>query len=217
MSPSYKLIYFDVKGRAEISRILFKLSGQKFQDERVSFQEWPQIKQNYPFLQLPVLEITENGKTIQLAQARAIIRYLAQKFNLTGKTDIERAQADMIFEHIVDIFTKISGLYMSTGDDETKKKQLNEFTQTTGPDSLRLIQNLLEVNKNGNGFLVGDSLTYADVVVMNFYDWLRERKDEMLAKLPLLKQHDQKIRNIPAIATHLKQNANVRLAIIFPN
>ena len=44
--------------------------------------------------QLPVLEI--DG--FQLGQPMAIARFLANKYNLAGSTDFERAQGDMIVE-----------------------------------------------------------------------------------------------------------------------
>ena len=39
-----KLYYFDVKGRAEPTRQMFKLSSVKFDDIRYTFQEWGQVK-----------------------------------------------------------------------------------------------------------------------------------------------------------------------------
>lgn len=85
------------------------------------------------------------------------------------------------------------------------------------PHYLKLIQNILEANKQENGFLVGDSLTLADIVLMNEYEWLREHKRRILENFPSLKQHDERIRNIPKIAEHLKKNEGVRLSIRFPN
>ena len=63
--------------------------------------------------QLPVLEI--DG--IKIGQSMSIARYLANKFNLAGKTDIEKAQADMIIDCIQDLangklhFHKLFNLY----------------------------------------------------------------------------------------------------------
>lgn len=42
--PSYKLIYFNIKGRAEIPRLIFAAAGQEYEDERIDFKEWPQRK-----------------------------------------------------------------------------------------------------------------------------------------------------------------------------
>ena len=96
----YKLIYFNFRGRAEVARHLFDLAGQEFEDKRLSFDEWRSFKADFPFQQLPVLEVTEeqDGKTYRIAQSHAITRFLAQRFNLAGKNDIERAQCDMINE-----------------------------------------------------------------------------------------------------------------------
>lgn len=42
--PTYTLSYFDIRGRAEPIRMLFKLAGVKFTDRRVSYLDWPDMK-----------------------------------------------------------------------------------------------------------------------------------------------------------------------------
>ena len=42
--PSYKLIYFNIKGRAEVARLLFAEAGQEYEDKRLKSEEWSQIK-----------------------------------------------------------------------------------------------------------------------------------------------------------------------------
>lgn len=99
MSTKYKLIYFNFRGRAEVHRHLFDIVGQEFEDKRISFDEWRACKTEFPFHQLPLLEVTEdNGQTYRVAQSHAITRFLARRLNLDGKNDIERAQCDMINE-----------------------------------------------------------------------------------------------------------------------
>lgn len=213
---TYKLIYFNFRGRAEAARILFDIVGQKFEDKRLTFEEWPEAKLKTPFHKVPLLEVTENEHTYQIAQSHAIIRYLAEKFNLAGKTDIERAQCDMIVEQIVDMLNTFVGVYSIKDKDELEKKLEETLTEYV-PKNLKLIQNILEANKQGNGFLVGDSLSYADVELMVFYDTLRARKVDILEKLPILKQHNEKIRSLPKVAEHLQKNAHVHLSYLFAN
>ena len=42
--PSYKLTYFDSAGRAEVTRLMFKLKNVDFEDRRVSREEWMLLK-----------------------------------------------------------------------------------------------------------------------------------------------------------------------------
>ena len=214
MSTQYKLIYFNFKARAEVIRTLFMLAGQEFEDIRHPLEEWPSIKPTLTFQQAPVLEVTENGKTHRIAQSHAIERFLANRFDLLGNTDIERAQVDMIGEEIVDLFTTLYTIYRKK-DSEEKSKELEEAFKEKVQNGLKLIQNLLEANKSG--YLVGDSITLVDIQLINFYDWLRERKNEVLEKLPALKKHEELIKSHPKVAELAKKSENVRLTIWFPN
>ena len=35
-----KLIYFDGRGRGELSRLILSAAGQKFEDVRLTFEQW---------------------------------------------------------------------------------------------------------------------------------------------------------------------------------
>jgi glutathione S-transferase len=39
--PSYKIVYFDGRGRAELSRLILAASGTPFEDVRV--KDWPNV------------------------------------------------------------------------------------------------------------------------------------------------------------------------------
>jgi glutathione S-transferase len=87
---TFKLTYFPLKALAEVSRVLFSLANQEFEDSRITFEEWPQHKSRMPFEQVPILEVTENDRTVLIAQSNAIERYIANRFHLFGKDDLER-------------------------------------------------------------------------------------------------------------------------------
>jgi hypothetical protein len=48
-------------------------------------------------------------------------------------------------------------------------------------------------------------------MLINFYDWLRQYKNDIMSKMPSLMVHDEKIRNIPSICEQQKRNFNVPL------
>ena len=81
--PSYKLYYFNLKGRAELTRLIFAAAGVEYTDVRVS--DWPASRDETPLGQLPYLEI--DG--VKLPQSIAIARFIAREFNLAGKTNLE--------------------------------------------------------------------------------------------------------------------------------
>ncbi|CAF5025928.1 unnamed protein product, partial [Rotaria sp. Silwood1] len=37
---TYKLYYFNARGRAEISRLIFAAAGQQYEDIRYDYKEW---------------------------------------------------------------------------------------------------------------------------------------------------------------------------------
>jgi glutathione S-transferase len=46
MSPKYKLVYFDTKGRGEPVRMMFAYKGIQYEDKRVSHDgdDWKELK-----------------------------------------------------------------------------------------------------------------------------------------------------------------------------
>ena len=52
---SYKLTYFNGRGRGELSRLVFVAAGRKFEDVRIDFSDWPKLKEGsfiYLFLNI---------------------------------------------------------------------------------------------------------------------------------------------------------------------
>ncbi|XP_078589985.1 hematopoietic prostaglandin D synthase-like isoform X2 [Branchiostoma floridae x Branchiostoma japonicum] len=99
MAPKYRLVYFNVRARAEPTRLVFAAAGVDYEDVRIQRNEWPGLKPNTPMGQLPVLEV--GGVTI--CQSMAIARYVAKETGLAGKTILEQAQADMLVDGLDDL------------------------------------------------------------------------------------------------------------------
>merc|ERR1712183_50032 len=69
-----KLTYFDIEGVAESVRLAFVLAGVQFEDDRIPFAQWAELKPKTPNRSLPVMTI-DGGP--MLTQSGAMLRYAA--------------------------------------------------------------------------------------------------------------------------------------------
>merc|ERR1712180_96146 len=97
--PMVKLTYFDLEGRGELIRLLLHAGNIDFEDFRFGFGEWAKHKPNTPFGSVPVLHW--DGE--EMAQTMAIVRFVARKVGMAGKTDMEFFKADMVACHFEDM------------------------------------------------------------------------------------------------------------------
>ena len=54
-SAIYSLHYFNSRGRAEATRLIFAQAGEKFEDHRHNSDEWAKLKGQMPLGQMPIL------------------------------------------------------------------------------------------------------------------------------------------------------------------
>ncbi|XP_054583356.1 hematopoietic prostaglandin D synthase isoform X3 [Eptesicus fuscus] len=130
--PSYKLIYFNMRGRAEIIRYIFAYLDIKYEDHRIEQADWPKIKPTLPFGKIPILEV--DG--LNLHQSLAIARYLTKNTDLAGKTELEQCQVDAIVDTLDD--------FMSRFPWAEKKQDIREqmFNELLTYDAPHLLQDL---------------------------------------------------------------------------
>ncbi|KAI8502411.1 hypothetical protein Bbelb_199990 [Branchiostoma belcheri] len=152
--PSYKLTYFNGRGRAETIRLLFAAGGIKYEDVRIEGEQWPALKPNTPFGHLPVLEV--DGVT--LSESVTIARFVAKRAGLAGEGDVQQARADMVVDAVRDVFGKVAAAFFEK--DDTKKDELiKELAEKTLPT----LSNSAEKLANPSGYFIGDSLTWPDI------------------------------------------------------
>lgn len=128
-NPTYKLYYFDVRALAEPIRFLFAYGNQKYEDIRISKDDWPALKPSkwhamawnclaeiiwlknpttfqchclfaaFPLGQMPLLEV--DGHRVH--QSIPISRYLAKRVGLAGKNEWEDLNIDIALETVNDL------------------------------------------------------------------------------------------------------------------
>jgi len=196
--PSYKLYYFDGRGRAELSRLIFAAAGQTYEDVRFAQDQWPSKKAEFDFGQLPALDV--DG--VKVGQSAAIANFLATQLGLVGKTPLEAFKSNMLAETARDLVEPL-GRIMFEKDEERKKKAQEEFETVTLKNSLEKFEKYVE--KHGSkGFLVGDSLTYADLAVYHaFFTVQQFLKRDPLSGHPHLTKFCASVQAHPKIAAYL--------------
>lgn len=178
MAPEYKLTYFNTRGLAEATRFLFKYGGIDFEDNRITKEEWPQLKDSLYFWlsvfcfiiwnvieayfgKIPTLEY--KGRIV--GQSLSIARYVGKLINLAGKDDWENLEIDAIVDTIDEIrqskfflyifctqfqpFVEFMPLFSET-DPERKKALSDTFYNETLPFYLTRLDAIVERN---NGYL----------------------------------------------------------------
>jgi len=80
MAPSIKLTYFDIEGAGEPVRLALLLSGTEFEDDRVTFSDWPSLKLKMPYGQLPVMTVDKGPLR---TQSGAMLRWVGSKLSTT--------------------------------------------------------------------------------------------------------------------------------------
>ncbi|EDM64598.1 hypothetical protein PE36_09853, partial [Moritella sp. PE36] len=98
--PKYKLTYFDIDGgRAEPLRIAFHTAGINFEDKRISFPEFGEMRSDTRFNSVPVLDI--DGA--QITQSNAISRYVGKMGGLYPADDLQALYCDEVLDALEDI------------------------------------------------------------------------------------------------------------------
>ncbi|XP_076656366.1 uncharacterized protein LOC143361011 [Halictus rubicundus] len=195
--PTYKLTYFPVTALGEPIRFLLSYGGAEFEDYRFDKKDWPKIKPEMPFGQVPVLEI--DGKKVN--QSVAISRYLAKQFGLAGKDDWEALEIDVVVDTIHDVRAKIAAFAYETNEVAKAEKLKNAKEQV--PYYLERLD--ARVKKNG-GYFVGGALTWADITFVSLLEYLNfMMKSDITENYENLKQLEEKVLNVPAIKSWVEK------------
>jgi glutathione S-transferase len=161
--PSLKLTYFDAPGRAEPIRVALHIAGLPFDDHRVQFPEFMELKRSgaLPLGALPVLET--DG--LVFPQTAAILRYVAH----LGAPDLYPTDPTdaLIVDSTLDTFndTLSHALTPSLFEKDMEKKLAMRKAIAEGPMALAFGYAERMLARSGGPFLCGATLSIADLVL----------------------------------------------------
>uniref|UniRef100_A0A8D0BY94 glutathione transferase n=1 Tax=Salvator merianae TaxID=96440 RepID=A0A8D0BY94_SALMN len=199
MSAKPKLYYFDGRGKMESIRWLLAAAGVEFEEEFLETREqYEKLLQDGSLLfqQVPMVEI--DGK--KMVQTRAILNYIAAKYNLYGKDIKERAVIDMYVEGTTDLLGFLLLYPFLTPED--KKKQVALTIEKATKRYFPVYEKVLK--DHGQDFLVGNQFSWADIHLLEAILAVEEKAPNVLAEFPKLQAFKERISKIPTIKKFLE-------------
>lgn len=180
-------------------RWLLAAAGVEFEEEFLETREqYEKLLQDGSLLfqQTPMVEI--DG--MKLVQTRAILRYIATKYNLYGKDLKERALIDMYVEGTIDLSLFILPLPFLSLED--KELQLAVIKQKATKRYFPVYEKVLK--DHGQDFLVGNQFSLADIHLFETILMVEEKFSAILNEFPQLQAFKTRISHIPTIKKFLE-------------
>jgi glutathione S-transferase len=195
-----KLTYFDIDGgRAEPIRIAFHAAGIDFEDDRLSFPEFMQMRGDTRFNSVPVLEIDGAAVT----QSSALSRYVGKMAGLYPTDDLQALYCDEALEAIEDILHYLVPTFGLEGEElKTAREKLVDGWLSV------YVKGLGELLARGGNYFADNRLTVADLKVFVLVRWLRSGSlDHIPADLverlaPSLVAHQERVESDPVVTAY---------------
>lgn len=174
-----ELTYFDLSGRAEVSRLLFAAAKQNFVDIRVQFKDWPALKPTTPYGHLPLLNVSG----VIYTQSLAIQNYIARMNGLYPASPLDQLMCDQISFAREDLLIATRSA-MSAADPVAANQTL---IQTTMPLYLGNFNRYIKENVANSGYAIGSKLSLADIVIFEGTEWINRAAPTLLDAYPEIK------------------------------
>ncbi|KAG8189862.1 hypothetical protein JTE90_023369 [Oedothorax gibbosus] len=197
--------YWDFRVLVEPIRYLLHYKNVEFTDKRYSFTsgEWPKDKINLD-LDFPSLPYLLDGD-VKITQSTTILRYLAQKYGVDGKTQAEKLKVSMVEQQVVDLRWF---LLINQANTEENRASIRE----KAPDMLESFEKFL----GDRMLLVGDGVTYIDFMLSETFDFYRYYVPDVCKDFPTLMAHQARIVGLPGIKEYLNSPTYKRWPIFKP-
>ncbi|XP_033468616.2 glutathione S-transferase A1-like [Epinephelus lanceolatus] len=195
MSGRPMLYYLNGRGRMESIRWLLTVAEVDFEEIYLtSRDQYLKLLSDgaLMFQQVPMVEI--DG--MKLVQTKAILNYIAEKYNLHGKDIKDRVMINMYSEGAMDLMEMIMKLPLSAD----KKATLETIESKAKERYLPVFEKAL----TGPIYLVGGKLSCADVQLLECTLMLEEKFPGILAGFPSVKSFQGRMTQIPAISRFLQ-------------
>ncbi|XP_034538123.1 glutathione S-transferase-like [Notolabrus celidotus] len=195
MSGKVVLHYFNGRGKMESIRWLLTVAEVDYDEMLLTKREqYLELLSDgsLMFQQVPMVEI--DG--MKLIQTKAILNYIAEKYNLHGKDIKDRVKVNMYSEGLTDLMEMIMVLPFIPDP----KPKLENIETKSKERYLPVFEKALA----DTVYLVGGKLSMADVLLLECTLMLEEKFTGILADFPNVKSFQGRMMRIPAIDRFIK-------------
>jgi glutathione S-transferase len=202
MTAKPTLSYFELRGRAEASRLLLCDLGVTFIDHRVtSPEEWDALRREVPFGGLP----RYRDERVELTQSHAILRYLARVHGLVGADGPpveDDALSWVVYDEIQEVLAEAQEhLWRFAWEADYRSNKRNY-----ADGILRLFLGALQRWYSGHGggeYWVGDTVSHIDYLAFTYLDEVRAFFPDALARAEQLASFHARTQARPRIADYI--------------
>jgi len=191
---SVTLSYFDFPlGRGEECRLALHLAGVEFNDDRISFDDWPSKKPTMPYGAVPVLKI--KGKP-DLAQSNAILGLIGDRHDLLPEDSFDAAHHIAILNFVEELAMRVGETIQLPEDEkeEARKNLVDGFLKEWASNI---------DNKIKGPFVGGDKISVADIKLFVLVNTFKQKVFDYIPD-DFLDSNEKLIALYKAVASHPK-------------
>jgi glutathione S-transferase len=200
MAP-VQLGYWDIRGLAQPIRLLLEYTGTDWEDKLYvtgpapTFDKscWFDEKFSHGF-DFPNLPYLIDGD-VKLTQTKAILKYIARKNDLVGKTEQEKIRIDLADAQNDDFRGAFTRLCYSPDFENLKENYLADL-----PGKLKQFSDFL----GDNPWFAGQNLTYVDFTIYEGLDHHRTLEPNALNNFKNLQDFVNRFESLEKIAAYMK-------------
>jgi len=225
IKETYELFYWPMTlGRGEFLRLMFIETNTNFIDVykdhsilQVKEINVTQLPSTRGYFAMPAIKHTDKyGNVVMLSQTPAIMHYLAKKLDggrLLPKNENDQYQAMVLVAYVADLVEEgctawhaldYNGRYID--QKEATQPFIDDYKQNRLPKWCTFFENMLAKNHGGQGYFIGDCLSFADIAIFHMFHGIRfQCPDEYMSfPIPRLKSFVNRMENLPRIKKHLE-------------
>ncbi|XP_033746300.1 glutathione S-transferase Mu 5-like [Pecten maximus] len=210
--PLSRLGYWKIRGLAQPIRLLLTYAGEDYEDilyeqgegPEFSRDAWISVKESIG-LDFPNLPYYIDDD-VQMTQSNTIIRYIAGKYDLLGKSKEEKVKCDMMLENAMDFRNGTVRLCYNQEYDQLKSNYFERLLKVVFPSFEKYLG-------KHSWFAHGEEVTACDFPMYELLDQHLLMKPGCLDNFPNLSAFKKRFEAIPKIKDYLQNPRYIALPV----